>query len=172
MILPKDSLAPHSGDVLVGSLGKVVAFEPQLKMYEELLVNLDLNHVQNVRAEMVALGDTEARVSMSFAEDISEGSTSFGEGGNRVELRRLDSYAFEKVSVMKVDVEGSELKLLEGARATLERHRPSIFIEIKGASDPPGSETRKNYEAVTGLLANLGYALENIQGWDWIARPR
>ena len=47
-----------------------------------------------------------------------------------VEVRTLDSYAFTDVHVIKVDVEGSELEVLEGGRKTILRDRPSLIVEL------------------------------------------
>jgi FkbM family methyltransferase len=66
----------------VGPKGMVVAFEPQTKLYEELLGNLALNAINNVRAEFVALGDAPALITMGVAIDVSEGITAVGQGGN------------------------------------------------------------------------------------------
>ena len=47
-----------------------------------------------------------------------------------VEIRTLDSYAFTNVCVIKVDVEGSEMEVLEGARETILRDRPPLIVEL------------------------------------------
>ncbi len=51
-----------------------------------------------------------------------------------VSTRSLDSYNFNDVGLMKIDVEGHELKVLEGAEDTIARCRPLILIEVKPAS--------------------------------------
>jgi FkbM family methyltransferase len=47
-----------------------------------------------------------------------------------VAVRTLDSYAFEEVRVIKIDVEGSEMEVLEGGRETIERNRPALIVEL------------------------------------------
>lgn len=47
-----------------------------------------------------------------------------------VSCRTIDSYQFEDVDVIKIDVEGSELMVMEGARDTITRCRPSVQVEI------------------------------------------
>src|SRR5262249_12264304 len=47
-----------------------------------------------------------------------------------VEVRTLDSYAFKQVRAIKVDVEGSELQVLEGGRETILRDRPALIVEL------------------------------------------
>jgi FkbM family methyltransferase len=146
---------------LVGPTGQVVAFEPQLRIYEELLVNLDLNHIDNVRAEFAALGNANQRVSMNVAKDTNAGATRVGAGGNRVELRTLDSYRLDKVAFMKIDVEGFEYQLLEGARATIARDHPVLVIEIWG----------QNQAHVLPLLAQYGYHMQQLAPDDFLALP-
>ncbi len=147
---------------MVGAKGRVLAFEPQLKTYQELLVNLDLNDVHNVQAEFVALGSENRRVSMNAANPGNEGATKVGHGGNRVELRTLDSYHLERVDFLKIDVEGFERYLLEGARETIRRHHPPMLIEI----------WPENRDKVLPLLADLGYETRSLGGDDFVALPR
>lgn len=47
-----------------------------------------------------------------------------------VPARTLDSYNFEDVDAIKIDVEGSELLVIQGAKDTIERCRPSVQVEI------------------------------------------
>jgi FkbM family methyltransferase len=47
-----------------------------------------------------------------------------------VPCRTIDSYNFEDVDAIKIDVEGSELWVIEGAKDTIDRCRPSVQVEI------------------------------------------
>jgi FkbM family methyltransferase len=47
-----------------------------------------------------------------------------------VPARKLDSYNFKDVDAIKIDVEGSELLVIEGAKETIDRCRPSVQVEI------------------------------------------
>jgi FkbM family methyltransferase len=59
-----------------------------------------------------------------------------------VEVRTLDSYAFSDVRVIKIDVEGSEMHVLEGARETIGRDRPVLIVELlTGAHADPAAVT-------------------------------
>jgi len=48
----------------------------------------------------------------------------------KVPVRTIDSYNFDNVDVIKIDVEGSELLVIEGAKETIDRCRPSVQVEI------------------------------------------
>lgn len=47
-----------------------------------------------------------------------------------VPCRTIDSYNFENVDAIKIDVEGSELFVIEGAKTTIDKWRPSVQVEI------------------------------------------
>jgi len=64
----------------------------------------------------------------------------------------LDDLALSEVTFIKVDVDGSELAVLKGARKTLCRHRPALFIELEARIQP--------LEPVLSLLDGHGY-----RGW-------
>lgn len=77
----------------------------------------------------------------------------FGDGYKemQVETRRLDDENLENVGFMKIDVEGHEFEVLEGARQTIESSRPVMLIEI---------EERHNRKPIAEALAeieSLGY---------------
>jgi len=48
----------------------------------------------------------------------------------QVPARTIDSYNFEEVDAIKIDVEGSELFVIEGAQQTIDKYRPSVQVEI------------------------------------------
>jgi FkbM family methyltransferase len=60
-----------------------------------------------------------------------------------VEVRTLDSYAFSDVRAIKIDVEGSEMDVLEGGRETILRDRPALIVELlTGAHADPVALTQ------------------------------
>lgn len=57
-----------------------------------------------------------------------------------VETRPLDEYAFPKVGFIKIDVEGHELAVLEGATRTIAEHRPNLLIECNDDHHPQATK--------------------------------
>lgn len=69
-----------------------------------------------------------------------------------VEVRTLDSYAFQEVRVIKIDVEGTEIEVLEGGRQTILRDRPTLIVELL-------TGTHSDPIAVTEMICNTyGYS--------------
>jgi FkbM family methyltransferase len=80
-----------------------------------------------------------------------------GELTKVVKIATLDSFPFENVSFIKIDVEGHELHVLDGARQTLAKHRPTVLIEIKD----------ENRGAAFQIFSELNYVsrkLEDLAG--------
>lgn len=119
--------------------GFVLSFEPDPSTYKILQANLAINNVQNVKTFDVALNDTDGEIQL---------------GKSEVRSRKLDSILEEEGielqenDVIKIDVEGMALNVLEGAVHTLKRSRPKLVIELH-------SGTRER--VVEQFLKNLEY---------------
>lgn len=158
----------------VGPWGRVYAFEPQRKLYRELYHNLELNGVTNVVPLRYAIGAGEARIiEMDPPRPGNEGGTSIGAGGDRAELRSLDSFGFERVSLIKIDVEGFENAVLDGASETIRRNRPVIVIEIVGGTlyETAAAEVLDRIHGTWKKIEAFGYTVEPVEAHDYIALP-
>ncbi len=139
---------------LVGSRGRVYAFEPQKRVFRELVYNLELNQVENVVPLRFAVGSESAIIEME-PDQLYDGQVHVGAGGDKAELRTIDSFSFSDVSVIKIDVEGYEGEVLRGARKTIEAFHPVIVLEI----------FPRNYSTIQRALHELGYSVANLT-WD------
>jgi FkbM family methyltransferase len=159
---------------LVGPWGRVYSFEPQRKIYRELHHNLALNGVTNVVALRYAAGSGDTRIiEMNPATSGNEGGTGVGAGGDRAELRTVDSFRFERVSVLKIDVEHYENEVLAGAVDTIRRNRPVIVIEIMGGEDyeTASPEVMEQIQATWKTLEALDYTVRPVFKHDYVALP-
>ena len=68
-----------------------------------------------------------------------------------VPIRKLDEYEIPNVGFIKIDVEGHELTVLQGALQTLEKYKPTILIEAEER------HKLKTVENITTFLSELGY---------------
>ncbi len=83
----------------------------------------------------------------------------------KVEVRTLDSFAFTNVQFIKVDVEGSELEVLEGARETIIRDHPALLLELlSGTYQDPLSVTREVCEkyGYSAFIVDKGKRLDAL----------
>jgi FkbM family methyltransferase len=110
----------------VGEHGMVHAFEPNPLAFQCLVHNVS----EDVICHKNALGDTEAMVPIS-GNNGNHGGAYIGEHMKVTDARMLKLDDFKLApDFMKIDVEGSELKLLKGAEKTIEKHRPIMVIEM------------------------------------------
>lgn len=160
----------------VGEEGLVVAFEPVPPTAQRLQENVRINRLQNVRIYAVALGNVAGQAEICYAEDASGIATlrkDMAQGYQReyqmqtftVEVVPLDALVEREhlpaPDFIKIDVEGFEYQVLQGARALIERARPSLFMELHGASHEERAETWKQiYEFLTAR----GYHIETVDG--------
>lgn len=112
--------------------GHVYAFEPTPENHAHLTANIAANHLENVTAERLAVFDTDGEVSVEY-DAIYPGGSHVGGGGVAAPSVRFDTWAarvgLERLDLVKLDVEGVELAVLDGAADTLRRFRPILVVE-------------------------------------------
>lgn len=149
---------------LVGPRGAVVAFEPNPENAHRLRRTIEMNGLINVTLREVALSSRVGTSDFFVPGSSSMGSLVPSSGtGQRftVETSTVDAEArsLPAPALVKIDVEGSELDVLDGAEALLATHHPPLIIEILSADQLlaverrlPGYELRslddRNYLAV------------------------
>ena len=153
--------------------GTVHVFEPQLKLFSELVLNLELNRRSNVICHRQAVGCSSGFVEMNPPSPGNEGGVSVGRGGDPVEMVRLDDFGLKNVSIIKIDVEGLEMEVLEGAKKTIEENRPVIAIEILGHAsyDSASPEHKKMVEERIAVIEAMGYQVRFLGMADFLCVP-
>ncbi len=121
---------------LVGHQGKVISFEPDPKNAELLSENLQLNQMSNTEVKKMALAADKGSLALIRSENnfgdhyVVENS----ENPDQVAADALDNVitpgVFEKVALIKMDVQGSEPSVLRGMEGLLQVHRPPLLIEF------------------------------------------
>lgn len=123
----------------VGPAGAVFAFEPHPANAERLRQNCENNGASNVVVHELALAERDGVIVLQLGKDAAYGSTvgvwPGKESGETLSVpcRTLDGIWQEagrpQISVVKVDVEGAELSVLDGARELLADCAPALLVE-------------------------------------------
>jgi FkbM family methyltransferase len=139
---------------LVQPGGALVAFEPQRAIFDVLCNNLRLNGLANVQAFRRAVGSATGTIRVPPLDyqgaDNFGGVALGGASGEEVQLVTIDSLALPRLRLLKVDVEGMEHGVITGARATLGRLKPAVYVE---------NDRAENSQALISLLFDIGYRL-------------
>jgi len=113
---------------------KVYAFEPEKKNFDLLVENLTKNKCNNVIAVKKALLDKKTKIKLLLKDSGTH--TLFAKQGSHgfewVEANKLDDEVKEKsIDLIKIDTEGSEQEILEGATKTLKVTKQVIVERVK-----------------------------------------
>lgn len=132
----------------VGTGGRVLAFEPSYRNLEYLDRHVGWNRPSNLDVLPIALSASEGEA--AFGGSGSSITYKLGQGDERVSVRTMEALIDRDgrpaPTVMKVDVEGSEVDVLRGAGAKL-RDVELLFVAIHG---------RALYEPCRALLEEAG----------------
>jgi FkbM family methyltransferase len=118
----------------VGAAGRVLAFEPQRVLFQMLCANVALNSLLNVWCYPHAVGAAPGAIAVpaiDYCRPNNFGGLSLegDAGGERVPVVTLDGLDLPRCNLIKIDVEGMERAVLCGARDTLARFRPLLYVE-------------------------------------------
>ena len=168
---------------------KIFAFEPQREIFKLLVENI--KDRANVTAFNVCVGHTNTSTTLSTKTHCGEntetqvtygdgpimnlGGMAIGQGGQPVGMIQIDSLGLTECDFMKIDVEGAEGLVIQGAAETIRKYKPVITFEYAdyldtsqlcktlGLNELPNP--KKELEA-------LGYKeIKHIEGDNWLALP-
>lgn len=156
----------------VGEDGCVFAFEPSEREFARLQANISLNNITNIRPYQLALYNTNGSKAFHVAGYEHEGQNTLGSfiydgvSQDRVEnvtLRRLDDVSIEHhlehIDIIKMDVEGAEHAILEGALRILREQKPIILLEL---SDQALQQQGSSASDTLSFLRGLGYSVHSF----------
>lgn len=135
------NIGNHANYFISNGSRKVVAFEPSVKNFTLLEKNAlgaelyryglgDKNSTEKFVTYTSCMGNSNllSNFDLSSASSIQNWGT--GVEVEEVEIRTLDSFALSEATMIKIDVEGAEMKVLLGSRETLLRLKPAVWIEV------------------------------------------
>ena len=151
---------------LVGEEGRVLSFEPNSENCRLILLGANRNKYQNIALFPVALGNANGH--MLFATHIGSNGGFIQNEQKSLEsptctvvpMFRLDGFIDERIDFIKIDVEGAEGLVMQGAVSLIEKYRPIITSEFS-------LEMLQRVSGVTGVeylrfFSNRGYQINRI----------
>jgi len=153
--------------------GSVISFEAQERVYYALAGNIAINNCFNATAHWAAVGASVGELSIpvpNYLIPSSFGSLELKKQDRRrpeyigqdidyasqarITVRQLsiDSLKLARIDFIKIDVEGMEIEVLQGATEALAAHKPQMLIEF----------IKSDTTAIRDLLGNLGYRMLTV----------
>lgn len=139
---------------------KIYCFEPLKSNFEVLMKNINSNKFYNIKAFDFALSDTNSEGFLKITNDIKNPSgSSLVDNGKKikktfpVKIRRADALDIEPPSLIKLDVEGAESKIIHGMIEIIKTSKPTMFIEILSIEE---------FELIQKVLSEVGYIIFRI----------
>ncbi|MFC1630629.1 FkbM family methyltransferase [Pseudomonadota bacterium] len=154
-----------AGIMAAQGAGEIHVFEPLPENQQRIQKLIELNPDKEIILHKCAAGDADDKTSLVVMPDSSMAKLATSKfqsdvaSGNKVEvdLFRLDTLERQGLvpapDIIKMDVEGAELAVLQGAKNILSKHRPIIFAEIHSSG---------LLESCGEILKRHGYAIESL----------
>jgi FkbM family methyltransferase len=156
--------------------GQIVAFEPGKNAYERLTENLALNAYGNIQTFPVAVTDGEGEAVLHLVGDIADSSASLYSAGDTQagqEVCRtvaldhfLEAEGLRPPDLIKLDAEGAELAVLQGAQGLLAASPPLWLMEMEEKNLAAAGTSKA---AVAQLLTGYGYRAAHLSKGRWYA---
>ena len=129
---------------------KVYSFEPLKETFDMLEKNIEINDLEEkVKLFNIGLSDEESSTRISHFDKTNIGGTSIEKTADgSLVVNKLDN-----IKIIKIDVEGHEIKVLNGAKDTFLKYKPKyVFIE----------SISNNFPKVKEILEGYGYKLTDF----------
>lgn len=167
----------------IGKSGKVYAFEPDKTNFEILVRNIKENNLENVVAVNAGVGSkSETKILYKSEENLGDhklyethppcGHPPLKKGGQNysskefTKIVKLDDYLADiKVGLMKIDTQGWEPEVIEGAKELIKKNKPVIFLEYSPASY---KQAKLNGKKMMNFLRKIYRKIWWIDEWLYI----
>ena len=141
------------------------AFEPSSVNFSKLILNtknafechrVALSNV-NSNDQLVTFNDSMGNCHLLSSFNGNINNWGKGQTIENIQVRTLDSYKLQKPTLLKIDVEGSELKVLEGAMETLVNFEPTVVIEIHTEQTLRNANFQYSRAEIFDFFFHIGY---------------
>lgn len=143
---------------------QVHAWEPN--PVSQMCWEKNCGHIANATLHKKGLSNIPGQAFLKFNTPGHYGNCTIDKSeGTPIEITTIDSYDFTDVDFIKIDVEGNEINLLEGAKQTIMRCKPYIQIEVNSMQEVHGHTEQQVHE----WFKDMGMTcLLQDQDWDFL----
>jgi len=148
---------------------KIYSFEPFDSSYYALCGNIFLNNKEKIiYPRHCAITDNiNMKTKIQLSESINIGGcklieTNNSEQKNKYTLETLDSFQFDKIDLIKIDVEGHELNVLKSGKETILKYKPVILFECWDNESPHWNDIPNTSVELMNYIKSLGYQINKI----------
>jgi FkbM family methyltransferase len=146
--------------LMVGTTGRILAFEAQEFLFYILKSNLILNRLPQATAYLAAVSDNAGEIAVpifDYTQDKNYGALSVRDpeifncepiSTSMRQTLTLDSLEAEVCRLIKIDAEGMESEVLRGASGLISRQKPILYVE---------NDRVENSDTLRQLLSSFGY---------------
>ena len=157
---------------MISKNGKVFSFEPSPYNYKQANKNISLNNFSNIKLVNQGLGNKKETAFLYNVNPTNRGmlrllpenyeTKSYEKEEVVIDTldKSMEKFSIPKPDFIKIDVEGFEYKVLQGAHETLSKYRPILFIELV---DNNLREQKSNAKELIQYLKLLNYKVVNAQ---------
>jgi FkbM family methyltransferase len=138
---------------IIGPTGKLIVYEPSLDNAELLRLNLAHNDCAFVEVKEMAAGCHYGSTRIPRLAELPHknyGRVEIGSGGQWVRREPIDNLKLDTLHFLKIDAEGCELEIIQGAAETIKRCRPILYVE---------NDREDKSAALIGAIIDMGYRL-------------
>ena len=151
--------------IQIEECGKILAFEPNPNNIILLKKNIELNELKNITLFENAASDKNQITNLILSDDpmLSAITDDTEEKNIEIECITLDSIneqlELKRIDWLKIDAEGSEIKVLKGSEKILKKFHPKIIVEVR----------KENEDVIKKFLCKEGYDIKYLGGEYYFA---
>lgn len=161
----------------VGAKGSVIAFEPMPENLAALYSNIALNQLKNIEVNELALSNRQKAFNLyvpSVHQQGATGCTQVWNPGDWVSVGNTDAttldiaFQKERLDFIKIDTQGHELGILEGAKSTIERFQPFILCEVFEENRTKVFDLMKTWNYAIFTETQNGFLSTSLPSSGWV----
>ena len=138
---------------------ELIIFEPVEENKKCLIKNLAARDIKNYKLYGCVLGEGDGSVNLN-TDDKNTGNPYISDKGDYpAKMRTLDSFYFDRVDFIKIDVEGYEMNVLLGAEHTIRTCKPILVLETK---DKHYERYGTSFRKIQDWLEKRNYKIDNV----------